>query len=174
MTAPIEPIEPVEPAEAAEPISLRLPATSLVIGALSAGFFFWMAGMSAATGQHAMVTLGTALCFAALGVVALLMVADYYLARHVLTEDAIDAGRRFGGRRVMRWDAVRRLRFSPTLKWFVLEDQTGRKVRVSTSLSGLPEFARVALERVPEAALDKKTQRLLSETRLGRRPRVWI
>ncbi|WP_431047690.1 hypothetical protein [Roseateles sp. L2-2] len=156
------------------PIALRAPITSLVIGALSAAFFFWLAAVSFATGKHPAATLGTTLCFVALGLMALPMVADYFFARHLLSDDAIDFGRRFGGRGTMRWADVRRVRFSPTMKWFVLEDQAGTRARVSTNLGGLPEFARLVLAHVPPEAIDKKTHKLLVDASVGRRPRVWL
>jgi hypothetical protein len=145
-----------------------------VIGAISATFFFWLAAVSFATGQHPAATFGTALCFSLLGLMALPMVADYFFARHLLSDEAIDFGRRFGGRGTMRWADVTLVRFSPTLKWFVLQDQAGIKARVSSSLAGLPEFARLALAHVPPEAIDKKTHKLLVDASLGRRPRVWL
>ncbi|RZI59310.1 MAG: hypothetical protein EOP37_12455 [Rubrivivax sp.] len=155
-------------------IQLRPPITTLAIGALSAAFFFWLAAVSFATGRHPTATVATTLCFVALGLMALPMVADYFFARHLLSDDAIDFGRRFGGRGTMRWADVRVVRFSPTLKWFVLEDQTRTKARVSTNLGGLPEFARLVLAHVPPEAIDKKTHKLLVDTSVGRRPRVWL
>ncbi len=156
------------------PIQLRPPISTLVIGTVSAAFFFWLAAVSFATGRHPAATLGTASCFIALGLMALPMVADYFFARHRLSDEAIDFGRRFGGRGVMRWADVRRVRFSPTMKWFVLEGAAGDKARISASLAGLPEFARLALAGVPPEALDKKTHKLLVDASLGRRPRVWL
>lgn len=155
-------------------IQLRLPKSSLLIGAISAAFFFWLAAVSFTTGKHPAATFGTTLCFVALGLMALPMVADYFFARHRLSDEAIDFGRRFGGRGTMRWADVRLVRFSPTMKWFVLEDPSGNKARVSASLAGLPEFARLALAHVPPEAIDKKTHKLLVDASLGRRPRVWL
>ncbi|WP_431102536.1 hypothetical protein [Roseateles noduli] len=148
--------------------------SSLVIGTISAAFFFWLAAVSFMTGTHPAATLGTALCFGVLGLMALPMVADYFFARHRLSDEAIDYGRRFGGRGTMRWADVRLVRFSPTMKWFVLEDPSGHKARVSASLAGLPEFARLVLAHVPPEAVDKKTHKLLVDAGLGRRPRVWL
>jgi hypothetical protein len=148
--------------------------SSLVIGTISAAFFFWLAAVSFTTGKHPAATFGTALCFGVLGLMALPMVADYFFARHRLSDEAIDFGRRFGGRGTMRWADVRLVRFSPTMKWFVLEDQTGIKARVSSTLAGLPEFARLVLAHVPPEAIDKKTHKLLVDASLGRRPRVWL
>lgn len=155
-------------------ITLRHSISSLVIGTISAGFFFWLAAVSFTTGKHPAATYGTALCFVALGLMALPMVADYFFARHELSDEAIDFGRRFGGRGTMRWADVRLVRFSPTMKWFVLEDQARTRARVSTALAGLPEFARLVLAHVPAEAIDKKTHKLLVDASLGRRPRVWL
>jgi hypothetical protein len=154
-------------------IQLRHPMSSLVIGTISAAFFFWLAAVSFSTGKHPAATVGTALCFGVLGLMALPMVADYFLARHHLSDEAIAFGRRFGGRGTMRWADVRLVRFSPTMKWFVLEDATRTKARVSSTLTGLPEFARLVLAHVPPEAIDKKTHKLLVDASLGRRPRVW-
>nr|WP_297525608.1 hypothetical protein [uncultured Roseateles sp.] len=155
-------------------IPLRPPLSNLVIGALSAAFFFWLAAVSFTTGKHPAATLGTTVCFVVLGLMALPMVADYFFARHRLSDEAIDFGRRFGGRGTMRWADVRLVRFSPTMKWFVLDDQARTRARVSANLAGLPEFARLALAHVPPEAIDSKTHKLLVDASLGRRPRVWL
>lgn len=153
---------------------LRPSLGTLLIGALSAAFFFWLAAVSFATGKHPATTLGTALCFSLLGLMALPLVADYFFARHRLSDEAIDFGHRFGGRGTMRWADVRRVRFSPTMKWFVLEDEARIRARVSANLAGLPEFARLVLANVPPEAIDKKTHKLLVDASVGRRPRVWL
>ncbi|MDH0867652.1 hypothetical protein [Mitsuaria sp. GD03876] len=155
-------------------IPLRHSATTLAVGTVSAAFFFWLAAVSFTTGRHPAATIGTTLCFVALGLMALPMVLDYFLARHEVDDDRLDFGRRLGGRGTMRWVEVRRVRFSPTMKWFVLEDGAGAKARIAAGLSGLPEFARLALAHVPADALDKKTRKLLVDASLGRRPRVWL
>jgi len=152
---------------------LRHPISTLVIGVVGTVFFFGLAIISNTIGQNRTATVWTTLCFVGLGLMSAPMILDYVHGRHQVSEDAIAYGRLFGRRGVMRWADVRRIRFSPGMKWFVLEDQQRTRVRISVMLMGLPEFARLALARVPPEALDDRARTLLTETSLGRPPRVW-
>lgn len=78
-----------------------------------------------------------------------------------------------GRRGHLRWLEVSKLRFAPVMKWFVLEAQDGRKVRVSAMLLGLPEFAQAVLAHVPVEAIEPGTLQILQETSRGQPPSVW-
>ncbi|MGN7876962.1 PH domain-containing protein [Roseateles sp. 22389] len=163
----------LKPRPEAEAQLLRHPISTLVIGVIGAVFFFGLAIISNTVGKNPTATVWTTLCFISLGLMSAPMILDYIYGRHQVSEDAIAYGRLLGRRGVMRWADVRRIRFSPGMKWFVLEDHQRTRVRVSAMLMGLPEFARLALAGVPPEALDDRTRTLLTETSLGRPPRVW-
>jgi len=153
--------------------TLRHPVSTLVIGVVVAAFFFGIAVISNTIGKNPTATVWTTLLFVAFGLASAPMIADYFFARHRVSERGIEYGRMFGQRGSLRWSEVRRVRFAPVMKWFVLETASGAKVRVSAMLIGLPEFAHFVLLHVPMEAIELETQVVLSETEQGRPPSVW-
>jgi hypothetical protein len=59
------------------------------------------------------------------------------------------------------------------MKWFRLETQTGTIGRVSVMVMGLPEFARLLLQRTSMTAIDPATAKILRETAQGNPPSAW-
>lgn len=153
--------------------TLRHPPSTLVIGILGAAFFFGIAIISNTIGKNATSTIWTTLIFVGFGCAAIPMIADYFFARHRVSEQGIEYGRMFGPRGSFRWAEVRRIRFSNAMKWFVIEVASGTKVRVSAMLIGLPEFAYFVLQLVPRHAIEPDTLEILQETAQGRPPSVW-
>lgn len=149
------------------------PLSTLLIGAAGAAFFFGIAIISNTVGKNPTATIWTTLAFVAFGLASMPMIADYFFARHRLTEEGIHYGRMLGQRGSLPWSQVKRLRFAPVMKWFVLDSASGARVRISALLMGLPEFARLALLHVPPTAIDTNTQIVLLETEQGRPPSVW-
>jgi hypothetical protein len=90
------------------------------------------------------------------------MVADYYFARHHVSELGMDYGRMFGQRGTFSWSDVKRVRYASVMKWFAIELRSGSTVRVSAMLMGLPEFAGILRAHVPKSAIDDETYTLLS------------
>jgi hypothetical protein len=45
------------------------------------------------------------------------------------------------------------VRYTPLMKWFRLETQSGNVARVSVMLMGLPEFAGLLLQNAPQGAI---------------------
>ncbi|HEU5180416.1 MAG TPA: PH domain-containing protein, partial [Candidatus Polarisedimenticolia bacterium] len=74
---------------------------------------------------------------------------------------------------VLKWDAVRRLHYSHSAKWFRIDLADGGVVRVSAMLMGLPGFAQAALGQVSAAAIDSETRTVLEATAAGNLPRIW-
>ena len=99
----------------------------------------------------------------------------YFTDRHYLSGEGIRHSRWMGlrGPGFMRWDEVRRVSYSSTWKWFVLEAGDGRKARVSAVMMGLPEFARHVLQHVPEWAVEPETRGMLRQVAGGNLPPVW-
>jgi hypothetical protein len=157
----------------AERRTLRHPLSTLLIGIVVGVFFFGIAIISNTVGKNATTTLWTTSLFLAFGLASLPLIADYFFARHRVSEAGIEYGRMLGQRGSLLWTDVQRIRFAYVMKWFVLERRSGTPVRISAMHMGLPEFARLALLRAPAQSIDQETRIILEETRDGRPPSVW-
>ena len=153
--------------------SLRHPRSTLAIGVVGALFFFGIAVVSNTVGKNDTATIWTTLGFIFFGSASLPMIADYFFARHKVSDAGIEYGRMFGQRGTLLWSDVQRVRFASVMKWFVLEPRAGAPVRISAMLMGLPEFARLLLLHVPAQLIDDEARALLEATREGRPPSVW-
>jgi hypothetical protein len=111
--------------------------------------------------------------FIGFALVSSVMIADYFLARHEVSEEGVHSRRLTGTRRTLRWSDIRRVTYAPTMKWFRLEDQSGDVARVSAMLIGLPEFAKVLLAHTPPGVIDAETLPILVATAAGNPPPVW-
>jgi predicted permease len=153
--------------------TLRHPVSTLAIGVVGATFFFGIAVVSNTVGKNSTSTVWTTLVFVFFGAMSLPMVADYFFARHSVTESGINYGRMLGQRGVLAWADVKSVRYAPVMKWFVLKPSNGIPVRVSAMLMGLPEFATQLLAHVPEDRIDAQTLDVLRQTSAGKPPNVW-
>jgi hypothetical protein len=153
--------------------TLRHPMSTLAIGFVGAAFFFGIAIVSNTVGKNPTSTIWTTLVFIFLGAMSLPMIADYFFARHKVSEFGIDYGRMLGQRGVLAWSDVKNVRYAPVMKWFVLEQANRRPVRVSAMLMGLPEFATQVLAHVPEERIELQTRNVLQQTSAGKPPNVW-
>jgi hypothetical protein len=118
-------------------------------------------------------TIWAPIIFSALALTGLFLLADYYRARHELRPDGLRYGRTLGRGGLARWEDVRRVAYSDGMKWFRLELEDGRVVRLSAMLQGLPRLAAELLARVPPDAISTKTRSLLEATAAGKPPSVW-
>jgi hypothetical protein len=151
---------------------LAHPPSTLVIGIIGVAFFGGIA-IASNIWPNETVTVWTTCCFIGFALLSLPMVADYFFARHEVSEEGMQYGRMTGRRGSFRWSDVRRVRYGNLMKWFTLELESGATVRVSAMLMGLPEFASLALRHVPSAAIDEETRALLLSTAEGNPPNVW-
>lgn len=148
------------------------PKSTLIIGVVGTVFFVMLAVLAAVfPGKTGSLAVSAA--FAGFAALNALLLLEYRNARHELLPD----GMRFGGllRRggTLRWSELRRISYSESMKWFVLELGDGRLVRISVMVTGLPEFARAVLAQVPPAAIDAATRAVLERTAAGDPPSVW-
>lgn len=148
------------------------PRSTLVVSLVSAGFFFGIALLCYLFSDD-ITSLRTMMVFVGFGLLSLTMGVDYFVARHHVSVRGIDYGRLTGPRRSMAWQQVRRLRYSPSMKWFKIESHEGEVARVSAMMLGLPEFARLALAHVPADAIDERTLHLLHDTAAGAPLPTW-
>lgn len=155
------------------PGTLRLPRSVAILGAICTGFFVALLVLSHI---YANGTEGpfTDLVFGGFALLSLPMLLDYWFARHVADATGLSYWTWLGGgRRHMRWDRVREVRYAPAMKWFRVRDADGRTARISAMMRGLPAFAALLLVHAPQAVVDPFTQGLLEATAAGAPPPVW-
>lgn len=148
------------------------PSSTLVIGLVCAGFFAGLAIVSNVWSNKT-TTIWTTLTFVGFALLSLPMIADYWFARHAVSDEGMEYGRMFGQRGSFLWSEVKQVRYAPGMKWFKIDLQSGTRVRVSAMLYGLPEFARLALQHVPSALIDETTRAVLKATADGSPPNIW-
>lgn len=156
-----------------ERYTLRHPTSTLVLGVVVSVFFFGIAIISNTVGKNPTSTVWTTALFIAFGVAGLPVIADFFFARHGVSDSGIAYGNMIGQRGNLPWSEVQSVRFSPAAKWFVLEGASGEKVRVSALLLGLPEFAHLVLVHVPTEAIEPDTIAVLQATAEGQPPCIW-
>jgi len=151
---------------------LRHPVSTLIIGL--AGFLLF-AAIAVISNVFANKTTSwwTTAIFVGFAALALPVVGDYFAARHEVSREGLHYGRLIGAGGFLRWDELRSVRFSSSMKWFRLESQSGTVVRVSVMLMGLPVFAQMLLAHARSAAINPTTQMILHATAEGNPPSVW-
>lgn len=148
------------------------PASTLVVGLTGFLLFAGIAVLSNAFPNRTATWFTTAV-FVFFALLSLLVVADYFLARHEPSEEGLRFRRLTGSRGYLRWSDLRRVNYAPAMKWFRLETRAGEVARVSAMLVGLPEFARFLLRHAPPGVIDPETLPILQATASGRPPPVW-
>jgi Bacterial PH domain len=151
---------------------LRHPVSTLIIGL--AGFLLF-AAIAVISNVFANKTTSwwTTAVFVGFALLALPVVGDYFAARHEVSPEGLRYGRLIGAGGFLRWDELKSVRFSWSMKWFRLESQSGTVVRVSVMLMGLPVFAQLLLAHAPREAIEKDALPLLHSTAEGNPPSVW-
>ena len=148
------------------------PPSTLVIGLVCFLFFGAIAVISNVLANNT-TTWWTTTVFIGFALVSLLIVADYFVARHEVSEEGMSYGRLLGSRRFLKWSDLRFVRYAPVMKWFRLETRSGDVARISAMLIGLPEFARLILANAPTEAIEPGTLPILQATADGSPPPVW-
>jgi hypothetical protein len=153
--------------------SLVQPVGMLVIGVVCFAFFAGIAIISNTIGKNSSTSMSTTLVFVGFALLGVPMIADYFFARHYVSDSGMNYGRTFGQRGFFHWSDVTRLQFSQSMKWFKIRLNSGVVVRVSAMLVGLPDFAGYVLRHVPREAVDDDAHLLLEEMRRGKLPTIW-
>ena len=137
----------------------RHPPAILVIALLCLAISVAMViGSFTATGGVLPFVVGSALI-----VLSVYLIADYFLARHVVDELGMEYGRPSGQRGRFAWNEVHRVAFNKRMNWYRLELASGVMVRIAGTQMGLPEFARHVLRHVPTAQIDPHVQTMLQD-----------
>jgi hypothetical protein len=152
---------------------LAHPLSTLLIGVVGLAFFGGIAVISNTVGKNKTTTIWTTLAFLAFALASVAIIADYYFARHRVSELGMGYGRMFGRRGTFNWSDTKRVRYASAMKWFAIDLRDGSTVRISVMLMGLPEFARLLLAQVPRSVIDDEAYVILRETEQGSPPSVW-
>jgi hypothetical protein len=151
---------------------LQHPISTLIIGV--AGFLLFAAiAVISNVFANATTSWKTTTIFVGFALLALPILGDYFAARHEVSDEGLRYGRLFGPGGYMRWTEVKCVRFSETMKWFRLESQSGKVVRLSVMLMGLPTFAQLLLAHAPPQSIERNTLPVLQTTAEGNPPSVW-
>lgn len=156
---------------ASEARRLVYPASFLIIGIVS---FAVCAGFAVVSNIYSneTTTWWTTAIFVGFAILSASMVLVFFWERYELSDEGL-AGRDVRGvRRCIRWSELRSVRYVSSKKSFRLETRSGRVMRVSASLMGLPEFARILLQSAPAVAIETQTLDVLRATAAGELPCV--
>ena len=152
---------------------LAHPASTFIVGFVSLAFFAGIAVVSNVYGNST-TTWWTTAIFVAFAVLSALMILEYLVVKHEVSEGGLRYTRLFvWSRRYLRWSDLRGVRYAPAMKWFRLESRRGDVVRVSAMLMGLPEFARLLLAHSPQGVIDADSRLVLEATAAGNPPSMW-
>lgn len=89
------------------------------------------------------------------------LLTEYALVRHELTNEGMSYASILAPRRYFRWDDVACVRLVPSTSSISLELPSGETVRVSTLLVGFDHFARLVLTAATRAEIDVAVRRRL-------------
>jgi hypothetical protein len=157
----------------AETRTLRHPPSTLILGLVCFGFFAGIAIVSNVY-RNSTTTWWTTATFVGFALLSSLMIVDYVMARHEVSDEGLAyRSLLIGTRKYLRWSDLRSVRYAPGMKWFRLETRAGGVARISVMLMGLPEFARLLLEHAPGDAVEAGARPVLQATAEGQPPSVW-
>jgi hypothetical protein len=154
------------------PRHLYHPISTLIVGLVCFVFFAGIATISNVYANKT-TTWWTTTIFIGFAAMSVPVVADYFLARHELSDAGLSYGRLSGTRGYLKWSELYRVQYAPVMKWFRLETSSGKVARISAMLVGLPEFAQHLLRHAPPEAIEKNTLHILQATAHGNPPPVW-
>jgi len=153
-----------------ESSTLRQPFSVLLLGTVCALFFGGLLYISDTIGKNETTTAWTNACFAGFALIGLLLVAFYFTDRHRISPTELTFATITGLRKTMRWSDIVEARYSPSMKWFRIEDREGAVARINAMLMGLPQFAGHVLRYAPAVAIDDDTRQMLLDVEAGHLP----
>lgn len=108
-----------------------------------------------------------------LTLLSLFLIADYFNARHQVSDDGMQYGRALGQRGAFDWSEVQTIGFNKRMNWYRITLASGVTVRISGTLMGLPEFARKLVRHVPPEQIDVDTRTMLYNASNERLHPIW-
>jgi len=160
------------PGHAGSAQRLQHPTSTLVIG-LACFLLFAAIAVISNVFANATTSWKTTTVFVGFALLALPVIGDYFAARHEVSAEGLRYGRLVGSGGYMPWTELKSVRFSEAMKWFRLQLQSGKVVRLSVMLMGLPTFAQLLLAHAPPQSIEKNTLPILQTTAEGNPPSVW-
>jgi len=155
-----------------EPGEMRMPASIFVVMAICLLFFSTAIALQIAI-PNKTVTWWTIGIFLVLSAMCLPVISAFFLEKHRLSAEGM-AFRNFAGvRKTVSWTDLRSVRYSAAMKWFRLETRSGTVARISVALTGLPEFARLVLQKAPPGTIEADSLPVLEATANGHPPSLY-
>jgi hypothetical protein len=149
------------------------PVSTLIVGVVITAFFLGIA-IASNVWANGTETWWTTTAFLGFGAMGGAMVAEYFRARHSVSDLGLNYRGLLRPGGFIPWDTVATVRYAPTMKWFRIESRDGQIARISVMLMGLPEFAQALLAHVPASAIDGPARPILEATAAGSPPSVWV
>ncbi|NOT24967.1 MAG: PH domain-containing protein [Acidobacteria bacterium] len=155
------------------PGALRHPTSTLVMGVVCFCFLGALSVISATT-TNKTATWWTTTIFAGFAASSLVLILDYFMARHQVSNEGLAYRKLLGKTGFVKWTELKKVRYASALKWFRIETTSGEVVRVSAMLMGLPEFAEALLRSAPLESMNLETRQILRATAEGNPPSIWL
>jgi hypothetical protein len=157
-------------------VTMKLPSSVLIIGVVGGLFFFGLAIFSVVypgvdsvgdplERQLPWVVAG----FLGFSLLSTVLSYGYFREWHHLDLSKL-VYRTMIQHGEVEWEAINRVGFSRPLFWFRIEIRDGRAFHVSAMLTGLKEFSRIVLEKVPRHRIDANAQAVLVNCATGNLP----
>lgn len=99
--------------------------------------------------------------------------AECWVGRYQLSETGLRYVSVFTGTRFFKWDDLQSVKYSPSMRWFILKDSRGQVARISIMMTGLCEFALLVMEHTPNVNIGAYAMPILQKTARGEPPPVW-
>lgn len=129
----------------------------------------WFVHAAASRGAVDWVGLAVPLCCAAAGAYLLL---EYWTVRYLVHPDGFGYQTLFAGTGFAAWGDIRSVQWSLLGSWFRVELRSGRVVRISAIVLGLPALAQALLDQCGPA-IDPLARPALEQAAVGRPPLPW-
>jgi hypothetical protein len=149
------------------------PVSILIVGLVGFAFFAGIAVISNIFWNKTS-TWWTTCTFIGFALLSSVVVYGYFVEEHEVSEEGLTYTSFAGIKKFLRWSDLRAVRYAPYMKWFRLETNSGSIARVSVTVTGLPEFARLLMQKAPKASIDAETVNVLRATSAGDPPGVWV
>jgi hypothetical protein len=111
--------------------------------------------------------------FGAFSLFSLLCVADYFIARHEVSDTGLRYRRITGQSGYVHWSDVRWVSYAQSLRWFRLVTHTGEVVHISAFVTALPAFAKHLLAHISKQDIDPKALIILERAAVGNVAALW-
>lgn len=96
-----------------------------------------------------------------------------FLAHHELSLAGLIHTDLLGKTSEMKWNEVSKVSYSSTRKRFQIETYTGKTVKVTASLTAIPEFATILLAKVSPHRIEPNALKALEAASIGTNPILW-